>query len=296
MWKGWTVTDVSTRVSVLGTAGWNVCFLRTKWCCMRGPSQRDLQDAFDRFSAACDQEGTKISSKKIEVLCLSRRPKQCSLQVSRNTLQQVETFKYLGVVFTSDGSRNKGIDTRIGKANAVLRELFAPWWRNWSFQRTQSFQMLNRFLFRSSPVVMNLRWRLKEYYQKNKRQRWDICEEFLVWHFVIRSTGLKSVKPGMSRYFSESRDSRYVSSAMCPICPRKEWRTKSYRPQSTPKGKRPKVCPRSSWSDYIWPCLVLSWCGASRTIWDCCWSWGIAGHPRLLPPQLYPKEKRTRKQ
>jgi len=34
---------------------------------------------------------------------------------------EVETFKYLGVVFTSDGSRNKSIDTRIGKANAVLR-------------------------------------------------------------------------------------------------------------------------------------------------------------------------------
>jgi len=29
--------------------------------------------------------------------------------------------KYLAVVFTSDGSRNKGIDTRISKANAVLR-------------------------------------------------------------------------------------------------------------------------------------------------------------------------------
>ena len=34
-------------------------------------------------------------------------------------MQQVETLKYLGVVFTSDGSLNKGIDTRIGKANAV---------------------------------------------------------------------------------------------------------------------------------------------------------------------------------
>ena len=43
---------------------------------------------------------------------------------SASKLQQVETFKYLGVVFTSDGSRNKGIDTRIGKANAVLRELY----------------------------------------------------------------------------------------------------------------------------------------------------------------------------
>jgi len=36
----------------------------------------------------------------------------------------VETFKHLGVVFTSDESRNKEIDTRIGKANAVLRELY----------------------------------------------------------------------------------------------------------------------------------------------------------------------------
>jgi len=36
----------------------------------------------------------------------------------------VETFKYLGVVFRSDGSRNKSIDTLIGKANEVLRELY----------------------------------------------------------------------------------------------------------------------------------------------------------------------------
>ena len=43
---------------------------------------------------------------------------------SASELQHVETFKYLGVVFMSDGSRNKGIDTWIGKANAVLRVLY----------------------------------------------------------------------------------------------------------------------------------------------------------------------------
>jgi len=43
-------------------------------------------------------------------------------QVSGNTLQQVETFKYFRVVFTSDGSRIVVIDTRIG--DAVLRELY----------------------------------------------------------------------------------------------------------------------------------------------------------------------------
>ena len=31
---------------------------------------------------------------------------------------------YLGVVFTSDGRRNEEIDKWIGKANAVLRELY----------------------------------------------------------------------------------------------------------------------------------------------------------------------------
>jgi len=83
-----------------------VCFLRTNWYCMLGSSHKGLQRAFDLFSNACDQAGTKISSKKIEVLCLSRRPRQCILQVCGNILQQIETSKYLEVVFTSDGSRN----------------------------------------------------------------------------------------------------------------------------------------------------------------------------------------------
>jgi len=87
-------------------------------------SQQGLQHAFDLFSAACDQAGTKISTKKLDVLCLSKRARQCTLQVSGNILQQVETFKDLGVVFTSDGSRNKEIETRIGKVNAVLRHLY----------------------------------------------------------------------------------------------------------------------------------------------------------------------------
>jgi len=67
---------------------------------MCGPSQQGLQLAFDRFSDAYDQVGSKISTKKIEVSCLSRRPRQCILQVSGYTLQQVKTFKYLGMVFT----------------------------------------------------------------------------------------------------------------------------------------------------------------------------------------------------
>jgi len=43
--------------------------------------------------------------------------------VSGNTLQQVENFKHLGVVYASDGRWSEESDTRIGKANTVLREL-----------------------------------------------------------------------------------------------------------------------------------------------------------------------------
>jgi len=225
---------------------------------------------------------------------LGRRLRQCFLQLSGNTLQQVETLKYLGMVFTSCESRYKGIDTRIGKGNAVLREFIAPWWPNGSFQRTQSFHFLNRSLFRSSPMVMNFRWRLKECCQKNERQRWDICEEFSVWHLVTKSTGLK---PRMSSHFSESRDPSYVHSAKCPKCPRKEWRTKSFRLQST-------LHPRESGPKFVqWPGGVTSsptligppWCGASRTIWDCCWSRVFRVLLGLLLPWLSPKEKRARK-
>jgi len=52
----------------------------------------------DHFSAACDQAGMKIDTR------------QCMLQVSGNTLQQVEMFKYVAVAITSNGRRNKEID------------------------------------------------------------------------------------------------------------------------------------------------------------------------------------------
>jgi len=64
-------------------------------------AQKKKKNALDRFSAACDQAGMKISS-ETEVFCLYRNPSQGVLQVSGNATQQMEQFKYLGVAFTSD--------------------------------------------------------------------------------------------------------------------------------------------------------------------------------------------------
>jgi len=74
-------------------------------------------------------------------------------QVSGSTLQQVEKFKYLGVIFTSDGRQ---IDTGIGEANVVLRELYRSVVTKRELTNTAKLSVLYRPLFRSSPMVINL--------------------------------------------------------------------------------------------------------------------------------------------
>ena len=43
--------------------------------------------------------------------------------MNRATPKQVEKFKYLGIAFTSDGRQDEEMDTRVGKASAVMRAL-----------------------------------------------------------------------------------------------------------------------------------------------------------------------------
>ena len=65
----------------------------------------------------------KISMAKIDIMCLSKHPVQCSFPTNGVNLQQAEKFKYLGVTFSSDGRQDNKLDTRIGKASAVMRQL-----------------------------------------------------------------------------------------------------------------------------------------------------------------------------
>jgi len=78
------------------------------------------------------------------------------LQGSCNTLQQVENFQYLGVIFTSDGRWNREVDTRIGKAKAILRVLYCSAVIKRELSNTTKLSILKSFFFRSSPMVINL--------------------------------------------------------------------------------------------------------------------------------------------
>jgi len=52
------------------------------------------------------------------------KPKAVYAASERNTLQQVEKFKYKVVVVTSGGRRSDEADEWIAKANAVLRDIY----------------------------------------------------------------------------------------------------------------------------------------------------------------------------
>ena len=74
-----------------------------------------------------------------------------------------------------------------------------------------------------------------------KRQRWDFCEESMVWYFETKCADVKFAEPWMWKHFPfVLREHRYVGSAMCPECPTKIWR-----------GKVNCLNPRKSGSDVI---------------------------------------------
>ena len=83
-------------------------------------SDRDLQLSLDRFAAECEAAGMKISTSKSESMVLNRKRVECTLRVGDEILPQVEEFKYLGVLFTSEGRMEREIDRRIVAASAVM--------------------------------------------------------------------------------------------------------------------------------------------------------------------------------
>ncbi|KAI3353184.1 hypothetical protein L3Q82_019738 [Scortum barcoo] len=70
-------------------------------------SGQDLQHVLERFAAECEAAGMRISTSKSEAMVLDRKRVACPLQVGGEVLPQVEEFKYLGVLFTSEGKMER---------------------------------------------------------------------------------------------------------------------------------------------------------------------------------------------
>ncbi|TWW65231.1 hypothetical protein D4764_21G0001310 [Takifugu flavidus] len=66
----------------------------------------------------------RISTSKSESMVLAWKKVECLLRVGEEVLPQVEEFRYLGILFTSEGRMERGeIDRWIGAASAVMRAL-----------------------------------------------------------------------------------------------------------------------------------------------------------------------------
>ena len=83
----------------------------------------DLQHSLDQFMAECEAAGMWISTSKSEAMVFSRKLVDCLLRVGNVSLPQVKEFKYLRVLFTSEGMVGLEIDQRVGAVGAVLHAL-----------------------------------------------------------------------------------------------------------------------------------------------------------------------------
>jgi len=77
------------------------------------------------------------------------------------------------ILGASTGKRNKEIDTRIGEANVVLRELYRSVFTKRELSNTAKLSVFKPVFV---PILTygHESWN-KEYYSKCKRQRWDFC-------------------------------------------------------------------------------------------------------------------------
>ncbi|TWW64621.1 hypothetical protein D4764_22G0002680 [Takifugu flavidus] len=68
----------------------------------------------------------KISTSKSEAMVLNRKKVECLLRVKEEILPQVEEFKYLGVLFTSERRVEREIDRRIRSGGEIYWSIFVP--------------------------------------------------------------------------------------------------------------------------------------------------------------------------
>ena len=83
------------------------------------PFVEDLRLSLERFTAECEVAGMRVSTSKSKTMVLSQKRVKSLLLVGSEVRPQVEEFKNIGVLFTSDGRREREIGRRIGAASVL---------------------------------------------------------------------------------------------------------------------------------------------------------------------------------
>ncbi|TWW79207.1 hypothetical protein D4764_10G0002370 [Takifugu flavidus] len=251
-------------------------------------SARDLQLSLDRFAAACEAAGMRISTSKSEAMVLDRKKVECLLRVKEEILPQVEEFKYLGVLFTSEGRMEREIDRRIGAASAVMRAL------HWSVVVKRELSRKAKLSIYRSIFVPTLPYG-HELWVMTERTRSQV--QAAEMSFLRRVAGLSLRDRVRSSAIREElgveslllRVERSQMGWLGHLVRMPPGRLPGEVFRACPSGRRPPGKPRTRWRDYVsrlaWERLgippdELEEVAGEREVW--------ASLLRLLPPRPDP--------
>ena len=100
-------------------------FLFADDCALNASDEQEMQAKMDSFSAACNNFGLTISTKKTEVMfqpAPGNQYHELQITVNGQTLQAVETFTYLGSTLSRTATIDAEINNRIFKASSAFED------------------------------------------------------------------------------------------------------------------------------------------------------------------------------
>uniref|UniRef100_A0A8C5CRJ5 Reverse transcriptase domain-containing protein n=1 Tax=Gadus morhua TaxID=8049 RepID=A0A8C5CRJ5_GADMO len=220
-----------------------------------GSSACDLQHSLDRLAAECEAAGMRISTAKSEAMTLSRKPVDCLLRVGNESLAQVKEFKYLGVLFASEGTMEREIGRRIGAAGAVLRSLYRTVVTKRELSRKAKISIY-RSIFVPILTYGHEGWVMTE----RTRSRVQAAEMSFLRRVAgvslrdrVRSSAIREelgLEPLL--LYLERSQLRWFGHLVRMPTGRLPWEVF----QARPVGRRPRGRPRTRWRDYI---STLAW-------------------------------------
>ncbi|TWW63109.1 hypothetical protein D4764_03G0001170 [Takifugu flavidus] len=192
----------------------------------------------------------RISTSKSEVMVLNRKKVECLLRVKEEILPHVGEFKYLGVLFTSEGRMEKEIDRRIGAASAVMRTLHQS-----VVVKRELSQEAKLSIYRSI-FVLTLTYGHELWVMTERTRSWVQAAKmsFLRWvaglslRDRVRSSAIREelgVEPLLLRF--ERSQMRWLGHLV--RMPPGRLPGEVFR--ACPSGRRPPGRPRTLWRDYV---------------------------------------------
>ena len=91
-------------------------------------SPENLQKLVDRVRASSEKVGLLINTDKTKVMACGNNGKSTRINLSGEVLEEVESFVYLGVIFTSDSNTvHKTLKKRLAMGKSAMQSLTSVW-------------------------------------------------------------------------------------------------------------------------------------------------------------------------